>query len=290
MAANTGNDTTEGKTQEDMMRERMQANEEMEEKLKQNMADIKHKIMVLSNKGGVGKSTVSVNLSCILADKGYQVGLLDADLHGPSVVKMFGLEGEHLTGSNGQMNPLPVRKNLVAVSMASLIESPDTPLVWRGPLKGVAIKQLLAEVNWGKLDFLVIDSPPGTGDEPLSICQLIPELDGGVIVTTPQEVALTDSRKCITFLRNLHIPILGVVENMSGFKCPHCGAQIDLFKTGGGEKAAKDFELPFLGKIPLDVELVSSGDQGEPLMCNNKKSAARESFEKIVESILTQIK
>jgi len=289
MAINTSNKTVEERTQEDLIRERMQANEEMEEKLKHNMADIKHKILVLSNKGGVGKSTVSVNLSCILANKGYRVGLLDADLHGPSIVKMFGLEGKQLTGSNGEINPLPVRKNLVTVSMASLIESPDTPLVWRGPLKGAAIKQLLMEVNWGKLDYLVIDSPPGTGDEPLSICQLIPELDGGVIVTTPQEVALIDSRKSITFLRNLHIPIFGIVENMSGFKCPHCGTRIDLFKTGGGEKAAKDFKVPFLGKIPLDAELVSCGDQGEPLMCSNKKSIAREAFEEVVRSILAQI-
>lgn len=170
---NNGNSkVTQEQVREEMKKSREQANQEMTQKLKQNMADVKHKILVLSNKGGVGKSSVAVNLSCALAEKGYQVGLLDADLHGPSVAKMLGFEGEKLTGSNGQITPIKVRENLLAVSMASLIENPDTPLVWRGPLKGIAIKQFLAEVHWGKLDFLIIDSPPGTGDEPLSVCQL----------------------------------------------------------------------------------------------------------------------
>lgn len=270
-------------------KEKVQQNQETADKLKENMKKIKHKILVLSNKGGVGKSSVAVNLACALAEKGYQVGLLDTDLHGPSVAKMLGFEGERLTGSNGFMNPIEVRKNLIAISMASLIESPDTPLVWRGPLKGAAIKQFLAEVNWGELDYLVIDSPPGTGDELLSICQFIPELDGGVIVTTPQEVALTDSRKCVTFLKDIHIPILGVVENMSGFRCPHCGNTIDLFKSGGGEKAAKEFGVPFLGKIPLDIEIVSSGDQGKPFMCNGERNDTKVAFEKIVQLIINKI-
>ncbi|MBP8718213.1 MAG: Mrp/NBP35 family ATP-binding protein [Candidatus Atribacteria bacterium] len=272
-----------------MRKKREQADREMIEKLKHNMGDIKHKILVLSNKGGVGKSSVAVNLSCALAEKGYQVGLLDADLHGPSVAKMLGFEGEKLTGKNGQIQPIQVRENLIAISMASLIESPDTPLIWRGPLKGVAIKQFLAEVNWGKLDFLIIDSPPGTGDEPLSVCQLIPELDGGIIVTTPQEIALSDSRKCVQFLRNIHIPIIGIVENMSGFRCPHCGAKIDLFLTGGGEKAARDFQVPFLGAIPIDLQMVISADKGEPFIGNNNESETIKAFEKIVQSIIAQI-
>lgn len=281
--------TTFEKEMDNIKKEKQQANQEMAEKLEKNMADIKHKILVLSNKGGVGKSSVAVNLSCSLSEKGYKVGILDADLHGPSVAKMLGFEGEKLTGSNGLINPIVARPNLEAISMASLIGSPDTPLVWRGPLKGVAIKQFLAEVNWGKLDFLIIDSPPGTGDEPLSICQLIPELDGAVIVTTPQEVALTDSRKCITFLKDLNIPILGIVENMSGFRCPHCGKKIDIFKTGGGEKAADEFKVPFLGSIPIDIEIASSGDQGTPFMCNNKQSEAGQAFKKIVQLILDGI-
>jgi ATP-binding protein involved in chromosome partitioning len=281
---------TQEQVQEEMRKGREQSNQEMTRKLKQNMADIEHKILVLSNKGGVGKSSIAVNLSCTLAEKGYQVGLLDADLHGPSIAKMLGFEGEKLTGSNGQIKPIQAGKNLSAVSMASLIETPDTPLVWRGPLKGIAIKQFLAEVHWGKLDFLIIDSPPGTGDEPLSVCQLIPELDGGVIVTTPQEIALSDSRKCIHFLRDIHIPVLGIIENMSGFCCPNCGAKIDLFMTGGGEKAAKDFQVPFLGTIPIDVQMVRSTDQGQPFICHHKESKTGQAFEGIVQSILSQIK
>ena len=287
---NVNNKLAQEKARTEMSRKREQTNNEMDEKLRQNMSDIKHKILVLSNKGGVGKSSISVNLSCTLAEKGYQVGLLDADLHGPSVAKMLGFEGQKLTGSNGQIKPIQARENLVAVSMASLIESPDTPLVWRGPLKGVAIKQFLAEVNWGKLDFLVIDSPPGTGDEPLSVCQLIPELDGGVIVTTPQEIALADSRKCIHFLRDINIPILGIVENMSGFHCPKCGEKIDLFKTGGGKKAASDFKIPFLGAIPIDLAMVQSADQGKPFICSNNDSETVQAFEKIVQSIISKIK
>lgn len=287
---NVNTKSAQEKSQEGMRKEREQMNQEMNEKLKQNLKNIKHKILVLSNKGGVGKSSVSVNLSCVLAEKGYQVGLLDADLHGPSVARMLGFEGKKLTGNNGQINPIQVRKNLSAISMASLIESPDTPLVWRGPLKGVAIKQFLAEVSWRKLDFLIIDSPPGTGDEPLSVCQLIPELDGGVIVTTPQEIALSDSRKCVNFLKNLNIPILGIIENMSGFRCPHCGEKIDLFMTGGGEKAARDFDVPFLGAIPIDEKIVRAADQGQPFICDNKKSETSQAFEKVVLSILSKIK
>ena len=283
------NKTTFEREMDNIKREKQQANQEMAEKLKKNMADIKHKILVLSNKGGVGKSSVAVNLSCSLSEKGYKVGILDADLHGPSVAKMLGFEGEKLTGSNGLINPVVARPNLEAISMASLIGSPDTPLVWKGPLKGIAIKQFLAEVNWGKLDFLIIDSPPGTGDEPLSICQLIPEMDGAIIVTTPQEVALADSRKCITFLKDINIPILGIVENMSGFRCPHCDKRIDIFKTGGGKKAADEFKEPFLGSIPIDIEIASSGDQGTPFMCNNKQSESEQAFEKIVQSSLNKI-
>ena len=287
---NVNTKAAQEKDQQEMRKDREQINQKMDEKLKENLKNIKHKILVLSNKGGVGKSSVSVNLACVLAEKGYQVGLLDADLHGPSVAKMLGFEGKKLTGNNGQINPIQVRENLLAISMASFIESPDTPLVWRGPLKGVAIKQFLAEVNWKKLDFLIIDSPPGTGDEPLSVCQLIPELDGGIIVTTPQEIALSDSRKCINFLKNINIPILGIIENMSGFRCPHCGEKIDLFMTGGGERAARDFDVPFLGAIPIDEKIVRSADQGYPFICENKKSETSKAFERVVLSILSQIK
>ena len=268
---------------------KMAASNKLDEQLKQNMSKIKHKILVLSNKGGVGKSSVAVNLACSLSEKGYKVGILDADLHGPSVAIMLGFEGKKLQGSLEGIIPMSVSSNLVAVSMASLIETSDAPLIWRGPLKMMALKQFLGEVEWGNLDFLIIDSPPGTGDEPLSICQLIPELDGGIIVTTPQKVALLDSRKCVNFLKNLNIPILGIVENMSGLKCPHCGKNIDLFKSGGGEKAAEEFKIPFLGKIPIDLNMVDSTDEGKPYISQYKNSKTAQIFNRVVELVLTQI-
>ena len=269
---------------------KMAASKKLDEKLKRNMSQIKHKILVLSNKGGVGKSLVAVNLACSLSEKGFKVGILDADLHGPSVAKMLGFEGKKLQGTSEGIIPMSVSPNLIAVSMASLIETSDMPLIWRGPLKMMALKQFLGEVEWGNLDYLIIDSPPGTGDEPLSICQLIPELEGGVIVTTPQEVALLDSRKCINFLKNLNIPILGIIENMSGLKCPHCGKNIDLFKSGGGEKVALEFNIPFLGKIPIDINLVESSDEGKPYIFQYKNSETAQIFNKIVELILAKMK
>ncbi len=270
-------------------RDRNAYNIKLNEKLKQNMSKVKHKMLVLSNKGGVGKSAVAINLACSLSEKGFKVGILDADLHGPSVAKMLGFEDKILRGSSLGIDPIVVSTNLVAVSMASLIESPDMPLIWRGPLKMMALKQFLGEVEWGNLDFLIVDSPPGTGDEPLSICQLIPELEGGVIVTTPQKVALLDSRKCINFLKNLKIPILGIIENMSGLKCPYCGKNIDLFKSGGGEKTALEFNLPFLGKIPIDINMVNSTDEGKPYISQYKNAETAQIFNKMVESIITQI-
>lgn len=269
---------------------KMAASKKLDEKLKNNMSKIKHKILVLSNKGGVGKSSIAINLACSLSEKGFKVGILDADLHGPSVAKMLGFEGKRLQGSPEGIIPISVSSNLVAISMASLIENSDAPLIWRGPLKMMALKQFLGEVEWGNLDFLIIDSPPGTGDEPLSICQLIPELEGGVIVTTPQEVALLDSRKCVNFLRKLKIPILGIIENMSRLKCPHCGENIDLFKSGGGEKAAKEFNLPFLGKIPIEINMVNSTDEGKPYIFQYKDSETAQAFNQVVELILAQMK
>ncbi|HDP37231.1 MAG TPA: ATP-binding protein [Candidatus Atribacteria bacterium] len=261
----------------------------LDKKLKENMSKIKHKLLVLSNKGGVGKSSIAINLACSLSEKDFKVGILDADLHGPSVAKMLGFEGERLQGNPEGIIPMNVSPNLVAVSMAFLIENSDAPLIWRGPLKMMALKQFLGEVEWGNLDYLIVDSPPGTGDEPLSICQLIPELEGGVIVTTPQGVALLDSRKCVNFLKKLNIPILGIIENMSGLKCPYCGKNIDLFKSGGGGKAALEFDLPFLGKIPIDINMVNSTDEGKPYIFQYKNSETTQIFNKIVKSIITQI-
>ncbi|MEA1939783.1 MAG: Mrp/NBP35 family ATP-binding protein [Candidatus Caldatribacteriota bacterium] len=271
-------------------KEKIAAGKKLNDQLKKNMSKISHKILVLSNKGGVGKSSVAINLACSLSEKGFKVGLLDADLHGPSVAKMLGFEGKRLQGSPEGILPMSVSPNLVAVSMASLMETSDAPLIWRGPLKMMALKQFLGEVQWGDLDYLIIDSPPGTGDEPLSICQLIPELEGGVIVTTPQSVALLDSRKCVNFLKNLKIPILGIIENMSGLKCPHCGKNIDLFKSGGGEKAAAEFNLPFLGKIPIDIDMVNSAEEGKPFIFQYKDSETAQIFNKVLKLIINQIK
>ena len=227
----------------------------LETLLVRNMAQINAKILVLSNKGGVGKSFVAVNIAVCLSRKGANVGLLDADMHGPSIAKMLGFEGKILSAGQNGISPYPVNPNLGAISMASFLESVDTAVIWRGPLKMNVLRQFLAEADWGKRDYLIVDSPPGTGDEPLSICQLISDLTGAIIVTTPQDVALLDSRKCVSFLRQLSTPILGILENMSGLICPHCGTKIDIFKSGGGEKAAKELNVPFLGRIPFDPHI-----------------------------------
>lgn len=262
---------------------------DLDRKLKENMAKIKHKIVVLSNKGGVGKSAVAINLACSLSKRGFEVGILDADIHGPSVAKMLGFEGQRLSSTTEGMLPVMVSPKLRALSMASLISSPDVPVIWRGPLKMTALKQFLAEVVWGELDYLIIDAPPGTGDEPMSICQLIPELEGGIVVTTPQDVALSDSRKCVGFLQQLRVPTLGILENMSGFICPHCGKSIDLFKTGGGEKAALELKVPFLGKIPFDLNMVKSSDEGKPLVFEYKDSQSTPIFEEVVKNLVERI-
>ena len=256
-----------------------------ESKVTNSLGKIKHKIIVLSGKGGVGKSTVSANLALALAEKGYEVGLLDSDIHGPSIPKMLGLEDKKPGPSELGIAPVFALPKLKVMSMGFLLHDKDDPVIWRGPMKMGAIKQLLGDVNWGNLDYLIIDLPPGTGDEPLSIAQLIPDNDGAVIVTTPQDIALVSVRKSINFVKKMNMPVVGIVENMSGFKCPHCGKDIDLFKTGGGVKASKDFNVPFLGKIPIDPQIVEAGDSGKTFMIKNSGSDAARSFMKIVENI-----
>ncbi len=245
--------------------------------------------MVMSGKGGVGKSTVAANLAVSLAQKGYRTGLLDADLHGPNIPKMLGVEDRRLLGSPEGIAPIPVMDNLTVISMAYLLESPDTPVIWRGAMKHGVIRQFLGEVNWGDLDYLIVDLPPGTGDEPLSVAQLIGDADGSIIVTTPQDVALLDSRKSVNFSLKLGVPVLGIVENMSGFTCPHCGNEIDLFKKGGGERAASEMEVPFLGRIPLDPGVIVGGDEGRPFVIDAKGSTAAISFLPIVDNILREL-
>ncbi|MCD6237578.1 MAG: Mrp/NBP35 family ATP-binding protein [Thermoplasmata archaeon] len=255
-------------------------------RINKNLESIKHKIIVLSGKGGVGKSTVSANLAVSLSNRGYKVGLLDSDFHGPSIPKILGIEDEHpLSSQNGIINPVLAMDNLKVMSIGFLLEDRDTPVIWRGPLKMNVMRQFIGDVNWGALDYLIVDLPPGTGDEPLSVAQLIPNTDGAIVVTTPQDVALVSVRKSINFVKKMNIPIIGIIENMSGFKCPYCGKHIDIFKTGGGEKAARDFGVPFLGKVPIDPEIVESGDSGTPIFIKNPESDSSKAFAKIVENI-----
>jgi ATP-binding protein involved in chromosome partitioning len=232
-------------------------------------------------RGGVGKSTVSTNLAVALSVDGFSVGLMDADIHGPNIPKMLGIESSQVTGSGQGMIPVEVFPNLKVMSMAFFLGDRDNPVVWRGPLKHSAIRQFVGEVEWGNLDFLVVDLPPGTGDEPLSVADVIKDVDGAVIVTTPQEVALLDSRKAVTFSRMLHIPVIGIVENMSGLICPHCNEEIFLFKKGGGEKAAADLRVPFLGRIPIDPELVNDCDRGRPFVMDHPNSQAAKALKEI---------
>jgi Mrp family chromosome partitioning ATPase len=264
----------------------LEKKEHERKRLQEKLFHIRHKIMVMSGKGGVGKSTVAINLAASLALRGYQVGILDADLHGPDVPRMLGIEGQHLISSGNGVEPVEVFAGFKAVSMALLGQEPDKAIIWRGPLKHSAIKQFLGGVNWGDLDFLFIDLPPGTGDEPLSVSKLIQQVDGAVIVTTPQDVALLDSRKAVSFSKQINIPVLGIVENMSGMACPHCGEKIDLFKVGGGEKAAAELGVPFLGRIPIDPTVVLSCDSGEPIVSNANESVAKTALSQVVQNLL----
>jgi ATP-binding protein involved in chromosome partitioning len=250
------------------------------------MARIRYKILVGSGKGGVGKSTVTVNLAVALKHRGYKVGILDADITGPNIPKLLGIEDQHLASGLDGIEPADAG-GIKAVSMALVLENRDSAVVWRGPMKMAAIKQFLSSVNWGDLDFLLIDLPPGTSDEPLSVVQLIPGLDGAIIVTTPQEVALLDSRKAVNMFQMMKVPLLGIIENMSGLACPHCGKVIDVFKRGGAEKAARELGVNFLGAIPLDAEIGTLGDQG--VAFTGQGTAAGCAFEKIVSRIMERL-
>ena len=254
--------------------------------LQQKLSHIRNKIMVMSGKGGVGKSTVSVNFAASLALQGYQVGILDADIHGPDIPRMCGVENRPLVSYGEGLEPIKVFKGLKAISTGLLSQDPDKAIVWRGPLKHSAIRQFLGDVNWGDLDYLVIDLPPGTGDEPLSVAHLIQNVDGAIIVTTPQDVALLDSRKAVNFSRLLNIPVLGIVENMSGMVCPHCSEKIDLFKVGGGERAALELGVPFLGRIPIDPMMVISCDAGTPFVIDPGPSEVRKAFENLTQVVV----
>lgn len=256
---------------------------------------VKNVILVLSGKGGVGKSTVATNLAMSLANKGYKTGIADIDIHGPNIPKMLGIDKEKLSSMDGKhIDPVMVMGNLGVVSMAFLLPDTTSPVIWRGAMKNNAIRQFLEDVNWGDLDFLVVDLPPGTGDEALSVAQLAPNIAGAVIVTTPQEVAILDSSKSVKFIEKLGIRVLGIIENMSGTVCPHCGEKIDVFGTGGGKIAAEDLNVPYLGNIPLDPDMRKAGDEGKPFIVRrdgtDQNKVTWQHVEKVMENILNQIK
>lgn len=259
------------------------------QKLASRMCAIKHKILVLSGKGGVGKSTVAVNLATALALAGKRVGILDVDIHGPSVPKLLHLEGTPLPGSDDGFAPVRVTcgpGSLSVMSIAFLLRERDDAIIWRGPRKFGVIKQFLKDVEWGELDYLVIDAPPGTGDEPLAVAQLIDKADGAVVVTTPQEVAVQDVRRCIVFCRQLDLPVIGVVENMSGFVCPDCRKLTNIFGHDGGRAMAAEMGVPYLGAIPIEPDVVVSGDSGEPMVQARPHSETAKAFGRIVRVLL----
>ncbi|UCG12306.1 MAG: Mrp/NBP35 family ATP-binding protein [Deltaproteobacteria bacterium] len=261
-----------------------EAHEEL--RLAQKLSHIRNKIMVMSGKGGVGKTTVTVNLAASLAMQGYAVGILDADIHGPDIPRMCGVEDRPLLGYGDRINPVNVFKGLTVASMGLVSQDPDKAIVWRGPLKHKAIQHFLGDVNWGELDYLVVDLPPGTGDEPLSIVHLIKKVDGSIVVTTPQDVALLDSRKAVNFSRLINVPVLGIVENMSGLVCTNCGEKIDLFKVGGGAKASRELGVPYLGHIPIDPKMVIRCDAGKPFVLDPAPSAVKRAFARLAQAVI----
>ncbi len=258
---------------------------EMKEKIAKNMEKIENKVVVMSGKGGVGKSTVAANLATELATQGFDVGLMDCDMHGPSIPKIVGLDYDRRpAGSDEVIQPISMDNGLKVISIGSLLPEKDSPVVWRGPLKMNTIQQFLGDVRWGDLDYIIFDLPPGTGDEPLSIAQLVPEPDGAIIVTTPQEVAIQTIRRSVKFAEKVDLPVLGIVENMSGFVCPHCGEKTDVFSSGGGKELSDELDIPFLGKVPLDSEVVESGETGKPVVLE-KNSKASDAFKDIVDKL-----
>ncbi len=261
---------------------------QMEElELATRMERIARKFLVLSGKGGVGKSTVAANLAASLAAAGKKVGLLDVDLHGPSIPRMIGLAGQRITASpDGGIEPVRLSENLSVVSVGMMLASHTDAVIWRGPMKYSVIRQFLKDVAWGQLDCLVIDSPPGTGDEPLSVAQLVGQGAEAIVVTTPQQVAIEDVRRSVSFCGQLNIPVAGIIENMSGLVCPHCNEPVDLFGCGGGQALAEQTGVPFLGRIPLDPRIALCGDGGTPFATDDPDSPAARAFAAAIQPIL----
>jgi ATP-binding protein involved in chromosome partitioning len=260
---------------------------EQEKKLRDRMGKVKHKIAVISGKGGVGKSTVTVNLAVAFAMHGHanNVGILDADIHGPSVPKMLGLSGQRLQMGPHGFFPAFGSLGIKVVSMDFLLPDENSPVIWRGPLKMTAIRQFLSDIVWGDLDVLFIDLPPGTGDEPLSVAQLLPEMDGVIIVTIPSEVSQIVVKKSVSFARALGMPVIGIIENMSSYVCPNCGAKLNIFTSGGGKKIASELNIPFLGSIPIDQKICEDADKGASFIVKHSDSPASKSFMEIVEKV-----
>lgn len=259
--------------------------QEQDLRIEETLANVKYKFLVMSGKGGVGKSTVSVNLAVALAKEGFKVGLMDVDLTGPSVPGLLGITDVRAEYDGKKVHPIAFSENLKVLSIAHLIDLTDKAVIWRGPMKIGAIRQFLADIEWGALDFMVIDCPPGTSDEPLTVAQTFIGVQA-IIVTTPQEIALDDVRKSIHFCQKLEMPILGVIENFSGYTCPKCGHHEDLFSSGGGERLSKDYQLRFLGGLPVDPAVVRSGDKGVPLLAVDDKNPTARAFQAIARSIL----
>ncbi len=251
-----------------------------------SLGKIKNKILVMSGKGGVGKSTVSTNLALGLANRGYKVGLMDVDLHGPDICRMLNLTDRipDRQSKNDLLPPMQYSDNLKVISLEYMMENRDDPIIWRGPLKIQAIRQFIADMDWGELDYLVIDAPPGTGDEPLTVSSTIKDAYA-LVVTTPQEIALADVRKSLNFCNHVKMKVVGLVENMSGLVCPHCSKTVEIFKSGGGEKTAKDFGVTFLGKIPMDPKVVMGGDDGQPYLASHTESPAVVAFTELVNRV-----
>ncbi len=261
-----------------------QVKEEQDASVADSLRKIRSKLVVMSGKGGVGKTSTSVNLALALAGSGFKVGLMDVDLHGPDVPRMLGLTGMPEVNPNRKLEPMRHSENLTAISMESFLPQRDDAVIWRGPLKFSAIRQFIADVDWGQLDFLVIDSPPGTGDEPLTVAQQIPDARA-IIVTTPQEVALADVRKSINFCRTVKLDILGMVENMSGLSCPHCGEVIEIFGSGGGERTAAEMKVDFLGRIPMDPRMVACADSGRSFQSVYPEAPVSRAYQQLAERV-----
>jgi len=257
------------------------------EDINNTMAKIKHKIVIISGKGGVGKTTVAINLAISLASVGLRVGILDVDITGPNVVKMLGINPELkplVDIEAKKFYPIDGPLNIKVVSMAFLIVDQDEPVIWRGPMKMSAVRQFLGDAVWGDLDYLILDLPPGTSDETLDILQLIPD-ENVIVVSTPQEVALINARKTIKMSMLMNRNVLGIIENMSGFKCPHCGSYIDLYPPGGAEQASKDFEIELLGKIPFETGVSEQSDAGLPFILKYPDSESAKAFKNVVAKI-----